>query len=389
MSEQMTSTIALKHEHGVSFGTVDWFNGEKLQCQVAAKISKGSVVEMRMELSGWKYTVYARVEIVSVGQGSQAATPRYGLKIRDISEEDQSRLEAWQKEQGLGGTTDDPLAQISDEMDDPFAVKQGAASEAETKLVMARYEERRRRLYRDDDDPDPFGLETESDAKNPSHSSKSIGTSTGSLAEGASPGWLSAMEKDAAQASGRDWAPREEEGITYETSHQVQGGGKRLAKGPAPDWLAKMEKETATRTGRDWKQREGMPNEPPPPVVTRPATPNLPTQPSKPTQPEPPQAIDAVMAEPASRSEWSVVEESVHVTWDSQEAYTQDWKTQLQKSVLLPPTGFELPSGNKIRVQLQLPDGQDLALRGSVDGSGAIQFNFSFPLRNKLKKAAG
>jgi hypothetical protein len=95
MSEQMTDTIALKHENGVSFGTVDWFREEKVQCQIAARIAPGSIVEMRMELGGWKHTIYAVVQVAGVVPGPMGEAPRYGLRIVEMGEDDRNRMEAW------------------------------------------------------------------------------------------------------------------------------------------------------------------------------------------------------------------------------------------------------------------------------------------------------
>ena len=132
--------------------------------------------------------LHSQLKELLIGQDPLAIEPLY------------NHLLARTPGQSTGGTTDDPMARVAEEMEDPFAIKQGAASEEETRIVMERYEQRRRRMYDEMDEPDPYGLITEDTGRSshPSMSAPSMSVGTGSLAAGAAPNWLTDMERKTA-----------------------------------------------------------------------------------------------------------------------------------------------------------------------------------------------
>ena len=384
MPEQMTSTIALKHENGVSFGTVDWFREEKIQCQLAAKISPGSIVEMRMELGGWKHTLYAVVLVAGVVPGPKGDAPHYGLRIVEMGETDRKRMVAWQGEQNMGGTTANPMARVSEEMEDLFAIKEGAASTEETRVVLERYEERRLRISRDTEDPDPFGLGTEteeSDGLGVAPGKGAAGPGTGSLSTGAAPDWLEHMEREAAEKAGRAYEPRQAEGAQYEASTHSQSGGQRLAKGAAPSWLADMEQETAVRTDRDWEQRPALPE-------AKNRTVAAPAQQATGTPP-PQEATQGTATEMPGDPSWTVNGDQLEVQWTTPSALKENWERGLSKGALTLPDGLLPPDNLRIRLRLSLPDGQLMVIRGSFTPPSTASFPMTMALRHKLKTAMG
>jgi hypothetical protein len=396
MPEQMTSTIALKHENGVSFGTVDWFRDDKIQCQVAARIAPGSIVEMRMELAGWKHTLYAVVQVAGMVPSPKGDAPRYGLRIVEMGEDDRNRMEAWQQEQNMGGTTANPMARVSEEMEDLFAVKEGAASAEDTRVVMERYEERRRRVAQDEEIPDPFGLGTEGEESDGSGVATDLpaGPGTGSLSDGAAPGWLDQLERQAAQRAGREYTPREEERLQEEIVTRFRSSGQRLAKGAAPSWLAAMEQKAAERTDRDWEQRSELPKEKHPVVAdTAPLPPEIPApdppQTPAPASPLPAEDTPKQAAEIPRDPAWALKGDQLEVQWTARSALQEDWDRGLSKGTLTLPEGLLPPDNPSVRLRLSLPDGQLLVIRGSFTPPSTASFPMTMALRHKLKTALG
>jgi hypothetical protein len=366
-------------------------------------------VEMRMELGGWKHTLYAVVQVAGVVPGPKGEAPRYGLRIIEMGEIDRGRMVAWQLEQNMGGTTADPMARVSEEMEDLFAVKEGAASNEETRVVMERYEARRRRVSRDEEDPDPFGLGTETEESDGfGVPSSPEGTGTGSLSDGAAPGWLDQMERKAAQQAGREYTPRQEERVEQEIVTRTRSTGQRLAKGAAPSWLAAMEQKTAERTERDWEQRPELPeakhrvvappaqSEPAAPAESEPAAPEqkVPAAPEQkvPVAP-PPQAPPKTTPEQSSEipgdPSWTHKGDQLEVQWTSKSAFQEDWDRGLSGGTLTLPEGLLPPGNPRIRLRLSLPDGQLLVVRGSFTPPSTASFQMTMPLRFKLKTALG
>ena len=63
MKVTLQCSVALKHHEGVAFGSALWMDGDRIQFEANARIKDGEICEMRMELRGYKETVYGRVRI--------------------------------------------------------------------------------------------------------------------------------------------------------------------------------------------------------------------------------------------------------------------------------------------------------------------------------------
>ena len=351
MSKSLNNTIAIKHEHGVSFGTVDWINGEKLQAQIAAKIARSAVVEMRMELTGWKQTVYAIVEVQAIAAGTGGEPPRYGLLILEMATLDAHRLTTWHADYLRGGTALDPTETVSEEMDNPFDAKRGAASWEETQVVLRRYEERRKRSSAAQQ-VDTFGLEDEEETSGQSTDFVIRGgeLGTGTLGEDQSPNWLVELEKEAADRGGRN----------YEKPKTTRSGQPARAVAPRP----------APATGRA----------PVKAAAPEPATPPAPEPVAPPAPPPRAECCPGLVWEQESG-------DRVKVSWESLKAYQAAWKAEFSKGWITPPKDASIPAeGVRLRLQVNLPDGQVLILKGTLT-SDRVKINLNLSLKHKLTKA--
>ncbi len=142
MKVTLQCSVALKHHEGVAFGSALWMDGDRIQFEANARIKDGEICEMRMELRGYKETVYGRVRIGKMIRRGGEATLFLG-QITQLDGEDKERLDRWVKDLEAGGTALDPTRAIEEDLAE--REMGGSATAEEIDAVLERIDERRSR----------------------------------------------------------------------------------------------------------------------------------------------------------------------------------------------------------------------------------------------------
>ena len=88
----LNNSVAVRFRDVVAFGSIDWIQDDQLQFQVAARIQRDDVVEMRMELTGWPDTVYGLLKILQRTQSPEEGVPRFLAALVRMEERDLALL---------------------------------------------------------------------------------------------------------------------------------------------------------------------------------------------------------------------------------------------------------------------------------------------------------
>jgi hypothetical protein len=147
--------VALQTKDGLAFGYLDDMTGDDVVFEVNSNLHPGEEMAFRMELKGYEETVMGRLRVTHASPPGASGWPRFRGKVLEIPEEDRKVLAIWLDDQREGGSSRrmerDPDAYVKD----MFAKRMSGASQASTKLVIERMNERRARrdaLFKKTDD---------------------------------------------------------------------------------------------------------------------------------------------------------------------------------------------------------------------------------------------
>jgi hypothetical protein len=138
--------IALQTPDGLAFGYVLDASPRQVSFTVNNNLAVGTSFAWRMELKGYSETIMGNLTVTrGYPARSSGDWPRYDADVKDIPEGDAVLLEVWMEDQEKGGSSrrveQDPERFIKD----MFSEGMRSASQAQTKLVIDRMNERRAR----------------------------------------------------------------------------------------------------------------------------------------------------------------------------------------------------------------------------------------------------
>jgi len=91
------ANVTIKNHEGVmTFGAVDWVEGQILQLKADGYLPQGTSCELRMDLTGTSETVYAEAHVVSVD--STSVEPSAVVRLRRMGASDREKLRDWVEE---------------------------------------------------------------------------------------------------------------------------------------------------------------------------------------------------------------------------------------------------------------------------------------------------
>ena len=355
----LNNSVAVRFRDVVAFGSIDWIQDDQLQFQVAARIQRDDVVEMRMELTGWPDTVYGLLKILQRTQSPEEGVPRFLAALVRMEERDLALLNDWLLERKQETTDRNPgknrKASISS-----LDLEAGATTPGDFAVVMQRYEERKGRFRKETDlRQDPFGLGEEHWVPpNPNVHSSPVHSIDQSRNDAISP-----------------------------TTPPPQASPKREPSG----YLKAMEKRRLARRRTDTSAppKEDFP--PPPPAALSPQKANEPEDDFFPPPPASLQhsesAVRPPAPEPTGQPDPHFHEGTLTLTWNDDESYQQVLPDLLNGTILIPNPHSEIT-----RLRLKLPNQTELALRVKsqtlIGDELKLIFRLNMVLSTKLRSAA-
>ena len=94
MRQEFQATIAIKHEHGVGFGTAYWMQGDRVAFKTDAELHVDQRVEMRMDLSSHNDKARGELLILQVQDSEDELSSCLG-QILEMPREDFEALNRW------------------------------------------------------------------------------------------------------------------------------------------------------------------------------------------------------------------------------------------------------------------------------------------------------
>ncbi|MFH1466652.1 MAG: hypothetical protein ABIO70_19860 [Pseudomonadota bacterium] len=147
--------VALQTKDGLAFGYCFDLSGDDVQFEVNSNLAPGEEMAFRMELKGYEETVMGALRVTQAFPPGASGWPHFRGKVLSIPDDDRKLLEVWMEDQRSGGSSRrmerDPDAYVKD----MFAKRMSGATNASTKLVIDRMNERkarRDRLFKKTDD---------------------------------------------------------------------------------------------------------------------------------------------------------------------------------------------------------------------------------------------
>lgn len=159
--------VALQTKDGLAFGYCFDLSGDDVHFEVNSNLAPGEEMAFRMELKGYEETVMGALRVTQAFPPGSSGWPHFHGKVLSIPDDDRKLLEVWMEDQRSGGSSRrmerDPDAYVKD----MFAKRMSGATQASTKLVIDRMNERRARrdaLFKKTDDVFSKKMQLSSDA---------------------------------------------------------------------------------------------------------------------------------------------------------------------------------------------------------------------------------
>jgi hypothetical protein len=147
--------VALQTKDGLAFGYLHELAGDDVRFEINSNLAPGEQMAFRMELKGYEETIMGVLRVTQAFPPGASGWPQFRGKVVSIPDEDRGLLEIWMEDQRSGGSSRRMERDPEGYVKDMFAKRMSGASQASTKLVIDRMNERRARrdaLFKKGDD---------------------------------------------------------------------------------------------------------------------------------------------------------------------------------------------------------------------------------------------